>query len=233
MKSRIFLGLVLGLSASFSANASVIPYGIQSNVSDATVASWGWTECHRSDAKAISSSDMSACNGDYIMMGAWDASLGAYGVVGAGETSIVTAITYDTHDDDDVDPTLNNWSNGLNWYRTASWGSWGFTTIGETALNSADLLLQNGANAFSHEAGSDAGGILAAGLSWHISSSGDFTTGWAYNSDGSNFNSLFSDGDQRVFWTININEVPEPSSLALLLMGGFAFARYSRKSKAI
>lgn len=221
---------------SSAATAGVIPFGIQTNVSDATISSWGWTECHRSSARSwgtATSSVANSCTGDYIMMGAWDASKGAYGVVGAGEANAVTTFTHANYHSDNANGYLDNWSNGLNWYRTEGQGSWGFTTIDQTALNSADILLLNGAYNYHYHAGREAIDNLAKGLSFHANGNGNFGGGWAYNPDGNSWTSLYDYADQRVFWTMT-TEVSEPASFAILGLGlmGLGVVRRRMKNQA-
>lgn len=156
-------------------------------------------------------------------MGIWDASLGVYGVVGIGDLNVVMSITYANYQGDD-NGTVQNWSNGLNWYRTSGNGSWGFSTSGQTALYSADINLQNGFNSYDPYGTIET--ELAAGLSYHVGSDGNFSNGWAYNTDGNHFTGI-SSGDQRVFWTAN--KVPEPASMALLGMGLLAVVATRRK----
>lgn len=217
--------LVAASSLAFSAlmampaQAGVIPFGIQTNVSAATISSWGWTECSRSASTGNASTGqvLGACTGDYVAMGIWDASLGAYGAVGIGAKNVVTAITYANYSGDD-NGTVQNWSNGLNWYRTSGTGSWGFTTSHQTMLNSADVYLWNGLNNFNSNMPETE---LAAGLSFHLDLAGDFHNGWGYNPDGNHWTSISEAGDQRVFWTTNAvsNAVPEPGTLAILGLG--------------
>jgi hypothetical protein len=42
-------GLVLSISC--FANAGIIPFGIQSNLSQSTIEGWGWAECSRSGSQ--------------------------------------------------------------------------------------------------------------------------------------------------------------------------------------
>ena len=210
--------------------AEFIPVGIQSNVSAATVASWGWTEIHRSGGTATVniSSIISAATGDYLMMGVWDKIAGKYAILGAGATSVVTAITYASYTSDDGGTTLNNWSNGINFYRTAGTGSWGFTSNNLTQLDVADILLLDGMNSLYGQAETE----LSKGLSFHSFGS-DLFVGWGYNTSGNSF-SFITENTERVFFTTN-SPVPEPASLAMWSVGalGAMFARRKRQQKKL
>jgi hypothetical protein len=210
-----------GLAVASLSQAGVVPVGIQSNVSNATVAGWGWTECHRSSASSNVSiaSILGGCSGTHLMMGY--AVNGAYAILGAGDYATVTAITFADYGADDNGTTLNNWSNGLNFYRTASYGSWGFTTNSKTELNSADIFLLDGLQSQNGQTED----VLSAGLSFHLGGSNDVNGGWAYNVTGSNFASMGS-GD-RVFLQYTANEVPEPGVFLLFGIGllGLGLAR--------
>jgi hypothetical protein len=230
MKFKLLKTIIVGsvLSVSALANAGLIQAGIQTSVTQGVVDSWGWTECHRSNSNVASNAFKSqietSCDGDYVMMGAWDASLGKYGVIGSGEANAVFQDTHANYQSDDINNTLDNWSNGLNWYRTTNYGSWGFTTGSYTTLSSADVSL--GTNG--HK-----------GLSWHLhggtcstsSMCNDLGSGWAYSSTGNSRDYLYSAGDQRVFWTTSVS-VPEPSTLAIFALGmiGLASRRFKKQS---
>lgn len=202
------------------AHAGVVPVGVQANISTATTTGWGWTECHRSGANTgvAINTILNACKGDYLMMGfARDAT--TYAILGAGAYEVVTRITQQGSGY----ATLNNWSNGLNFYRTNGGGSWGFTTNSNVYLNSADVFLGNGLQNYS--VGREA--TAARGLSFHSNGS-SLTNGWGYNPTGAAF-ALMS-GGQRVFLTYTETQVPEPGVLLLLALGAAGFAAARRRT---
>ena len=228
MKIKAFLAVALVGMVSSVAHAGFIPFGLQSGVSSGTVNGWGWSECHRSGGSELVgiNSVLSACNGTHLMMGVWDMSQGLFSILGAGDSAVVQGITYADFNSDNGGTTLNNWSNGLNFYRTGGAGSWGFTTNTLTELNSADIFLLNGLQAQNGQTE----GVLSAGLSFHINGT-DLTSGWAYNTTGSNFMSV-NNSTQRVFFVMN---VIEPSTVASFAAGllGLVFWRRNRKVKTL
>ncbi len=214
--------------------AGVIQYGLQSDVSQATLDSWGWTEIHRSPAgdSRSEAAIVAAATGDHLMMGVWDIAAQRYAILGAGETSKVTSITYADHVSDNAGNYNPNWSNGLNFYRTTTNGSWGFTTNTVTDLYSADIFLLNGLQASNGNVEAE----LSKGLSFHTWE-GSFTAGWAYNVTGNSWQATHAGGFERVFFTTNADvpgtvAVPEPSSIAVFGIGacvaGVGIARRRR-----
>lgn len=212
------LALTFIAAASYNAEAASIPSGLQADITQATLDSWGgWTEIHRSGVQTSANEQaiVDAATGDYLMMGVWDTVNEVYSILGAGETSAVTKITYDSHNADDNGNFNPNWSNGLNFYRTTKTGSWGFTTIDATALFVTDTLLLNGLQDATSK--HDAEPELATGLSFRTES-GDLNFGWAFNTTGNNIVYINDDSRyQRVFFTADATAAtPIPSPTAAL-----------------
>ncbi len=220
------LSLLAGLALPLAAQAGVVPTGIQAGVSAATVTGWGWKECHRSVANSATSISgvLDTCQGTHLMMG-YASTAGQYDILGAGTYAAVTAVTYADSSSDNNGTTLDNWSNGLNFYRTAGTGSWGFTTNTKTELNSADIFLLNGLQ----QQNGQVEGELSKGLSFHVYN-GNLSAGWVYNITGSNEMPMMS-GD-RVFlsYTEQSADVPEPGILMLIGIG-LAGAGLARRRK--
>lgn len=213
--------MALGASSVY---ATFIPVGLQSNVTQATLNGWGWTEIHRSAGNATTSEAaiVAAATGTHLMMGVWDIGTQQYEILGAGTTSAVTAITYGTFANDNNGNYNPNWSNGLNFYRTATAGSWGFTTNSVTELNSADVFLLNGLQAQN----GNVEGVLSAGLSFHTNS-GNLTSGWRYNVTGNNQQDI-GPNQERVFFISNVPDSGATLALFGLALASLGFARRFR-----
>lgn len=234
ISSLALIACALLFNASHVASAAIIPVGIQAGVSQTELNSWGWTEIHRSRASDNSSTGslLSRAAGDYLMMGVWDRSLREYAILGAGETSIVTAITAGHYTQ--ARGALNNWSNGINFYRTSSTGAWGFTSNDSIYLNTFDIVLNNGSNQYGN---ANDIGDPARGLSFYTHNQTAFGGSGSYNPSGVNLVYLNSTRYERVFFTASADApatAPEPASLlifaGLAACGGVAVWRRKRRT---
>ncbi len=214
---------VMSLSAlSFAASATTIVSGIQTNVSEASFLSSGWTEVSAVSTAAQVHKDIAYAiagigQNDWIAVGVRDNNTGLF--VDVAETTLASFQTYTGYNQTHAD-------NGVSWYYNAY--SVGFTRLGNAIRqNEADINLSYANN---------------LGLSWHATANGRFNAslspdsfygGWGANNG--RFVSTWSDQYSRVFLTgaSNSNDLPEPTSIALLAAGllGFGVSR-RKKNKA-
>ena len=210
------IGLAM-LMASGVANAGVIPFGVQNDVSfDQVSNDWGWSLCHVSNyGGSVAIADMfSSCNGDYVMLGAALEGSDTIDTLAAALFTDVT--TYTAHN-------VTTSSNGAEWYFNAY--SMGFAGLG-------DAINQNTADT--------AGANERDRLSWHTSLvSGSWSqssavaplyvhNGWR---SGDNTNIYAGTGWNRLVFTFNSASVPAPAPLALFSLGLIGLA-FGRKKKA-
>ncbi len=192
--------------------AGLIPNGVQENVSYNDVTNtWGWDLLYRGDyAASISLNDMFSGHQDYIMLGAINGNSGSIALLAAVKWS--DFITYTA---DNETKSLN----GAEWYINGD--SLGFANLG-------DLISQTSADTRNENA--------SKRLSWHTnrnSNSSSVATevfgGWRAGAATSLNGSTVWD---RVVFTTSVQEVPEPSTLAIfaLAMIGLASRRFKKQS---
>ncbi|MCS0584406.1 VPLPA-CTERM sorting domain-containing protein [Massilia pinisoli] len=210
MKITKIVAALFLVGTAFSASATPLVSGIQTNVAEASFLSAGWTEVSASSTDQyanIATSVAGIGQNDLVAVGVRDNTTGNFLTV--AETTLGSFQTYtpynQTHDD-----------NGVSWYYNAY--SVGFAQLGASIQqNEADV------NLFQHE-----------GLSWHAISNSyggmwgfnsslspdTFFPGWATNNG--QFISTWSDQYSRVILTAapdTQNNVPEPASVVLLVSG--------------
>ncbi len=198
-----------------SVDASVIPYGVQTNVDQNTVYNtWGWT-IHWTDTYAADNISMSTMFGgldsdDYVMLAAKHENSNEFALLAATTLAELTTHTqrHQTHA-----------SNGAEWYYNG--GSMGFAGLGDTI----------------HQSSADTNHTNAElRLSWHTH--GSYTSsptalqyGWRAGAT-TNLNSS-TDWHRYVLVASQVQAVPEPTTLTLwgvLAMVGCGMSARRRKS---
>jgi hypothetical protein len=204
-------GLVLSVSG--FANAGIIPVGVQEDVAYTDVINtWGWDLLYRGNYSEDNVSFSSLFNGhdDYIMLGAIQD--------GSNTIELLAAVLWTdfmTH----TAKNVTNVANGAQWYNNA--GSFGYAGLGD-AINQGSADVTNGTN--DHHR-----------LSWHGQQGGygnianTMRLGYRAGATQGLNNSTAWD---RVIFTANATNVPEPSTLAILALGimGLASRRFKKKA---
>lgn len=178
------------LLAGTSAHAALVPVGVQNNVTAATVAGWGFTQCFSATYGTFgltTAGMLSGCQGDTLMLAARRTGSTVFEVLGAAAYADVTFNT-------GTGNTTHN-ANGIEWYFNDNY-SWGFAAGG-------DLVNRTSCDTASTNA--------AQRLCWHTHQ--NYSGGWRAGS----FTSLNNDqGWEKVILVANAASVPEPASLALV-----------------
>ena len=213
MKALLFASAMAMASVSPLSATTVIPLGVQTNVSVSTVLDdWGWTISYQgaySGNVSISTMFAGIDADDYVMFAARPVGSTTFTLLAAALFKDVTTFT-------DVDETTT--ANGAEWYYNSF--SMGFAGLGSTIYQSPG----------------DATGVFTdpendhLRLSWHTSGTSsmvgdveiptEVNAGWRA---GENVNLNLSDDWERLVLVAKVSPIPEPGSvfaIGLLLSSG-------------
>ena len=214
--SSCVLAVALAFGSVSTAQASTIPYGVQNDVSNTTVASWGWVEHYvgaYGNQVAVNSLFSGINANDWVMIGGRNVGSGVVDVLAAARLSdILTTTGQDqTHA-----------ANGAEWY--FNYSSMGFAGLGDQIhQTSADVI---GSGHF----GMDPNGIERDRLSWHGGGeNGTVYGGWR---SGSNVWLNSSQDWERVVWTAQATPEAHEWMLMAIALGSLAFVAVRRRQTA-
>lgn len=192
IKKSFLLSVLSCAAAAASAGATIVPVGVQNDVTDVTVAGWGFTQCYSatyaSSGTALSTL-LNGCQGDYLMMAARRVGSTTFEVLAAADLNDVIFNTDFSN--------VTHLANDVNWYFSTSY-SWGFAGLGDTVSRGS----------------CDTDGLSERDrLCWHTFE-GNMEGGWRAGS----FAYLNSSTDwEKVLLVANRSAaVPEPMSLTLV-----------------
>jgi len=208
----------LGLAAAFTLGAAVVskaatlPLGVQNDVTAATVAGWGFTECYAATYSVTLgtsiSDELAACsvnNDDYIMLAARRTGASVFEVLAATTIGFLSGLDTGTGD---TSTTVAN--NGAEWYNADNY-SVGFAGLGDSV--------------FKFECDTT-GRTERDRLCWHtLDSTGGYRAG--------SFTDLNVSTDwEKVMLVSSTTPIPVPGAAILLLtgLGGIAALRHRKKA---
>lgn len=205
---NILLAATLSMACATVSSAATAPSGVQTNVTSATVASWGYSECfsstYRTATSSLISSELSGCAGDNIIVAARETGSNVFALLGAATKDFLSTFTTSGN------TTVNH--NGIEWYNVAN-SSFGFAGAGDTVSRSS----------------CDTNNINAdLRLCWHTSGGGGWRAGATTGLNGSiAWEKVLLSGS-------SVSPVPVPAALPLMLigLGSFGFMARRRKNKS-
>ena len=211
---------------SIAANASVIPFGIQTNIAESIVINdWGFSVCH-TQAEAWNSSSTTigeiaaGCDSSNVMMSLFNNTTNVYEKLAVGVHDVVFGLSSTNLFQTTLGSSFNI-SNGSNWYLydNSTYGAMGFYDVTSQALpQHCDTL-----SVASKEA-------LCAHTSGGIGMSQKIADVFAVYDNGAQ--RYISGGQYDVRFLTAVTTVPEPTTLAIFALGmiGLASRRFKKQS---
>jgi len=199
------VALVAGFAGTCKADPFYDPSGPQNNVSLSSVLAGGWSIIYQGGYGNFVGGGAFAGADQYLMLASMENGTGVLSLLAEAKTSDVLQVT-------GVNQT--HLANGTYWYNNGS--SMGFTPTSAISQNSADTQNAPGFGYNGFDDGSQR-------LSWHGGSS-NINGGW--RTGNTTFLNSEPTGWTRLILTSNgsAGSVPEPSTLALLGLGGIGLA---------
>lgn len=218
MRKLFIAGLLVAAASTAPAAASVLPYGVQNNITAADISGWGFTQCFSGNYYSGSDNIATAlggCQGGMLMMAAKQIGSNTFTVAAAGLRDDVLFDPGVSYANNSASRSATHNANGVEWYFSDSW-SWGFAPGGSSVFrNSCDTGY--GADTASQR------------LCWHTYG-GNFDYGYSAggNSEGSGGGNY-----ERFLFAADVPsaDVPEPAMLGLFGLGAIGLG-LSRRRRA-